>query len=589
MPVYRVENGASLLAVTGIFRPRIFVAREITEVLSPDELRAALAHEMAHISSCDNLKQLLLKITRPPRWLKALYSADAEWTRVSEIAADHGALADGATVLDLSSALIKVGRLNRPSTGREAVASHLAPCECSGALETRITCLSEMLEGTGVTPARANRSSVLWPVVIAWPFILLAFTRCFLRSRSAGIPGSIARLLVLPGAGGKSFVTASHILLPALCEPKTTFLSMRLYSGPADAACGAVPAAGRRTIQSADRRNQTTARCRFFRRSAGKIYESVLPPLRAQAPGQELVDALNNLSDIATMSGEYSRAVALSRESAAACQKLQDKNCEAQAHDDAGLALSNAGNYPEAAAELDLGLKLTAETGNAQTAVLILNNLGIVYYYQAKYSEALRTYESALQYVEKSGAEAWTATWRQLTLLNLATLYQRLGNDQRAIKTYNDVLDHPKDLSPRDVGHIHANLGVLYRRLGDAEQALKSYRLAERFYAREKDVDGELGVLKNTGIVLALDLGRLQEALKTFDRVRALAAQTNNQREAMQALLYRGETLYRMGKLPEAEKGICGSAGGSRQTRHGGRAVESRERSGQDRAEKWPE
>ena len=287
---------------------------------------------------------------------------------------------------------------------------------------------------------------------------------------------------------------------------------------------------------------------------ARKIYESVLPPLRSQPASPELVDALNNLSDIATMAGEYSRAVQLSRESAAACQKMHDKNCEAQAHSDAGLALSSAGNYAESAAELFLGLKLTAETGNAQTAVLILNNLGIVYYYQAKYSEALRTYESALQYVEKSGTEAWTATWRQLTLLNLATLYQRLGNDQRAIKTYNDIMEQPKGLSSRDVAHIHANLGVLYRRLGDPEQALKSYRLADRFYAQEKDVDGELGVLKNSGIVLALDLGRLPEALKTFDRVRALAAQTNNQREAMQALLYRGETLYRMDKLPEAER-----------------------------------
>lgn len=288
---------------------------------------------------------------------------------------------------------------------------------------------------------------------------------------------------------------------------------------------------------------------------ARKIYESVLPPLRLQAPSQELVDTLNNLSDIATMSGEYSRAVELSRESAAACQKMHDKNCEAQAHDDAGLALSNAGNYAAAAAELDLGLKLTAETGNAQTAVLILNNLGIVYYYQAKYSEALRTYESALQYVEKSGAEPWTATWRQFTLLNLATLYQRLGNDQRAINIYNDILAHPnKDLTPRDVGHMDANMGAVYRRLGDPKQALLFYGYADEYYAKEKDIDGELGVLKNSGIVLALDLGRLQDALKTFDRVRALAEKTKNQREAMQALLYRGETLYRMGKLREAEK-----------------------------------
>ena len=66
--------------------------------------------------------------------------------------------------------------------------------------------------------------------------------------------------------------------------------------------------------------------------------------------------------------------------------------------------------------------------------------------------------------------------------------------------------------------------------------------------------DGELGVLKNSGIVLALDLGRLPEALNTFDQVRVLAEKTNNQREAMQALLYRGETLFSMDKLPEAEK-----------------------------------
>ncbi len=166
VPVYRVEHGGSLLAVTGIIRPRIFVAREITETLSPNELRAALAHEMAHVSSFDNLKQLLLKITRTPRWLKPLHQDDAEWTSASEIAADYGALEEGASVLDLSSALIKVGRLKRPPIAREPVASHLVPTACSGALETRVTCLSEILKGTGRTPARDGKRSILLPVVI---------------------------------------------------------------------------------------------------------------------------------------------------------------------------------------------------------------------------------------------------------------------------------------------------------------------------------------------------------------------------------------------------------------------------------------
>ena len=287
---------------------------------------------------------------------------------------------------------------------------------------------------------------------------------------------------------------------------------------------------------------------------AQKIYESILPVLRSQPPNTELVEALNNLSDIATMNGQYDRAVALSRESANTCQQMRDKHCEASARDDAGMALSNGGNYEEAGAELERALNLNNEAGTAETAVTILNNLGIVDYYQAKYSEALRTYELAMQYIEKSQGEAWAATWRQLTLLNLATLYQRLGNDKHAIEMYNSVLTAPRGLSARDMGHTYANLGVLYRHLGDAQNALQSYKQANQFYQNEKDIDGELGVLKNTGILLALDLGRLQDALKVFEQVHTLAEKTKNQREGMQALLYRGETLYRMEKIADAAK-----------------------------------
>jgi Zn-dependent protease with chaperone function len=167
-PVYRVESGASLLAVTGILRPKIFVGSEIAEALSPDELRAALAHEMAHVSSFDNLKQFLLKSTRAPRWLKVLYQADAEWTNASEIAADREALAEGASVLDLSSALIKVGRLKRPLAGRDPVASHLVPSACSGALEIRVTRLTEMLEGRDAAPSGGvKRMNFFLPMLIA--------------------------------------------------------------------------------------------------------------------------------------------------------------------------------------------------------------------------------------------------------------------------------------------------------------------------------------------------------------------------------------------------------------------------------------
>jgi CHAT domain-containing protein/tetratricopeptide (TPR) repeat protein len=287
---------------------------------------------------------------------------------------------------------------------------------------------------------------------------------------------------------------------------------------------------------------------------AGKIYESLLPQLRAQGPSQQLTNALSNLAAVADTAGEYDRAVDLAREDLEVCRKLRDIQCQAQAHNDAGLALLNAGNYDESAGELELAIQLSKQTRDDFTSVVALNNLGNVYYYLAKYSEALQTYEAAAQLVEKSPSAEWALAWRKITRLNLATLYQRLGNDQRAIKIYYDELNSPSGLSHREIGHILANLGILYRRLGDAPEALKNYHDAEAWYAQQKDVDGELAVIKNIGIVLALDLGKLDEALQTFDRAHALAEKTGNQREVMQTLLYRGETLFRMQRFSEAEK-----------------------------------
>jgi len=166
LPIYRVENGSALLAVAGIVRPQIFLSREIAETLSPGELKAALEHETAHVASFDNLKQMLLKITRPPGWLKAFQDIDVEWGGASEIAADYNALTRGASVLDLSSALIKVGRLNRGAAIPDAVASHLIPPACNASLGQRIMRLSEHLQGTAQLTAHPQDRKLMFAIAL---------------------------------------------------------------------------------------------------------------------------------------------------------------------------------------------------------------------------------------------------------------------------------------------------------------------------------------------------------------------------------------------------------------------------------------
>jgi hypothetical protein len=168
LPVHCVDGAGPLLSVTGVFRPKIFVGRDSVRLLSPQELSAALSHEMAHVRSFDNLKQFLLRITQPPKWLARFAGNDAGWIAAAEIAADDDALQGGASALDLSSALVKIGRLT-PCRVEAVLASQLVPERSLSAVEMRVARLERWLEESP-SPKKAYQprpSRILLPVLAA--------------------------------------------------------------------------------------------------------------------------------------------------------------------------------------------------------------------------------------------------------------------------------------------------------------------------------------------------------------------------------------------------------------------------------------
>lgn len=187
VPVYCLDNAGagpgSVLAVMGFFRPKIFVAKQIVDALTPAELMAAVEHERAHVTSFDNLKQLLLKVTRVPRWLR-VFSDDSAWTNATEIAADEAALASGISVLDLSSALIKVAALSTHAVvGRSVAASHLIPHESESCLHARVDHLQKILAGYNATPDTPPQKRI---GKIAIPLVLAAI--CYAACLNAVLP-----------------------------------------------------------------------------------------------------------------------------------------------------------------------------------------------------------------------------------------------------------------------------------------------------------------------------------------------------------------------------------------------------------------
>jgi Zn-dependent protease with chaperone function len=176
-PVYCIDAPAPLLAVTGIFQPRIFVARTVAENLSMNELSAAIAHEMAHVNALDNLKQLVLKISRPPRWLNIFRNSDTAWLTASEMAADEGAVAKGASSLELSSALVKVGRLSRQAGISSLIAaSHLLPAAAESCIEMRVMHLQKLLENDELQNLKNSDSRLFW--ISSFAVAALAYVVC---------------------------------------------------------------------------------------------------------------------------------------------------------------------------------------------------------------------------------------------------------------------------------------------------------------------------------------------------------------------------------------------------------------------------
>ena len=105
-----VDSDFPIVAVIGIWRPRLYVARRVAALCDREELDAMIAHERAHVAARDNLTRLCF-LCAPFALPRVARDLELAWTRASEEAADDAARRDERTSLALASALTKVAQL----------------------------------------------------------------------------------------------------------------------------------------------------------------------------------------------------------------------------------------------------------------------------------------------------------------------------------------------------------------------------------------------------------------------------------------------------------------------------------------------
>jgi Zn-dependent protease with chaperone function len=107
LPTYQSTAGAPPLLLFGVTTPTVLVSRGAVGLLSGEELRVAVRHEIEHMHSRDNLKKLLIHSCSFP----GMAGLDRAWQEAAELAADDAAVSSHGEAVDLAAALIKLSSL----------------------------------------------------------------------------------------------------------------------------------------------------------------------------------------------------------------------------------------------------------------------------------------------------------------------------------------------------------------------------------------------------------------------------------------------------------------------------------------------
>jgi hypothetical protein len=163
IPAFAIDAEAPVLALVGVLRPRLLVTRGLIAALTPEELAAAVAHEIGHSQARDNLKRLVMRSVPDLLPVSASMRAlERRWAASSEDGADRAAGEhDPRARCALASALLKVAKLRPPVT---PISEPICTLVGGGDIASRVR---RLLDDRAAVSAGTLRRTAAWAVALA--------------------------------------------------------------------------------------------------------------------------------------------------------------------------------------------------------------------------------------------------------------------------------------------------------------------------------------------------------------------------------------------------------------------------------------
>jgi DNA-binding SARP family transcriptional activator/Tfp pilus assembly protein PilF len=213
-------------------------------------------------------------------------------------------------------------------------------------------------------------------------------------------------------------------------------------------------------------------------------------------------------------------------------RRTGDREAQAQAHNDLGVAHQLMGRYDQAVACHQQSLAMLQELGDRGGEANSLTNLGNTFESQARYEQALDCHQRSLAIFEDLGDRYGQSN----SLTNLGFVHERLGRYEQALDCHERTLVIDTELGDRYSQAVdHCNLGIIHQRQQRYDQALVHLRRSLTGFDDLGDPFGQATSLSNLGIVFRR-LGRYQEAVDCLRRSLAVFEELGDRRGQAESL-----------------------------------------------------
>lgn len=287
------------------------------------------------------------------------------------------------------------------------------------------------------------------------------------------------------------------------------------------------------------------------------VYEKIMS-LLSDEKIEEKCEILLKKADLLHLTGEREEEL-----------KTIEELCELAPHlgssDYCRKAFFARARYLEAIADYDGALEILNKLNEEKKDALILEKIGINYYNKNELFQALKIFNTALDFLKMSdnyllignilkdmGLCYWKLGDKDQALLsykkarsfyekipslnaisrlnvNIANVYYYLNKFELALTYYKEALDIAYKIGDSlFVSQILSNIGAIFVQFGDYEEALKNFETALEIDQKKLNKKGEAIRLSNIGNIYGL-LGDFEKALKYFSQALKIDEAIRNQ------------------------------------------------------------